>query len=129
MATISGGADKCGWERARIDDGRGIARSGFAKRAVSDAAWDEVGVRASRFVGRLERGSCEVGMLSGMGSDIVGVQERVPDEGREGGCVIKEAVIVSVGGLRMGAEMFVVRHVHATRLWFGPGISQLRALY
>jgi hypothetical protein len=29
-----------------------------------------VGVRASRFVGRLERGSWEVGIDSGIGSDI-----------------------------------------------------------
>jgi len=31
-----------------------------------------VGVRARFFKGRLERGSAEVGMLSGMGSDILG---------------------------------------------------------
>ena len=66
------------------EDGRGISRSGFAKRAVSWLACCKVGVRARRLVGRLERGSWEVGMLSGMGSDIVRGEERERDD-REGG--------------------------------------------
>jgi len=35
------------------------------------AAWAEVGVRARFLVGRLERGSWEVGIDSGIGSDMV----------------------------------------------------------
>jgi hypothetical protein len=52
-------------------EGRRISWSGFAKRASSCAAVWDLGERARFFVGRLERGSAEVGMLSGMGSDIV----------------------------------------------------------
>lgn len=48
-----------------------ISWSGLAKRAVKVAAWAETGVRARFLVGRLERGSCEVGIDSGIGSDIV----------------------------------------------------------
>ncbi len=50
--------------------GGGISRSGWEKRVAREAACALVGVRASRFVGRLERGSCEVGIDSGIGSDI-----------------------------------------------------------
>lgn len=49
----------------------GMGMSGFAKRASSWVAWAEVGVRARRFKGRRERGSEDVGMDSGMGSDIL----------------------------------------------------------
>ena len=52
-------------------EGRGISRSGLAKRAVRDVACWLVGVRARRLVGRLERGSADVGIDSGMGSDIL----------------------------------------------------------
>lgn len=53
-----------------VEVGMGMSRSGLAKRAVTwEACW-EVGVRARRLRGRLERGSWEVGMDSGMGSDI-----------------------------------------------------------
>jgi hypothetical protein len=48
-----------------------ISRSGFANRAESWAACAVEGVRARRLVGRWERGSWEVGMDSGMGSDIL----------------------------------------------------------
>ena len=47
-----------------------ISRSGLAKRAVTCEACWLVGVKARRLVGRLERGSCEVGIDSGIGSDI-----------------------------------------------------------
>ena len=47
------------------------ACSGLAKRAVMFAAVAEVGERARFLRGRFERGSCEVGTASGMGSDIV----------------------------------------------------------
>ncbi len=50
--------------------GSWMSRSGFAKRASTCEACAVTGVRARRFVGRLERGSCEVGIDSGMGSDI-----------------------------------------------------------
>lgn len=50
--------------------GSWISRSGLANREVRDAAWAVVGVRARRLVGRFERGSCDVGIDSGMGSDI-----------------------------------------------------------
>lgn len=43
---------------------------GWAKREVMEAAWALVGVRARRLVGRLERGSWDVGIDSGIGSDI-----------------------------------------------------------
>lgn len=49
----------------------GISRLGLAKSAVTEEAWALTGVRARRLVGRLERGSAEVGIDSGMGSDIV----------------------------------------------------------
>ena len=51
-----------------------ISRSGFAKRAVRVAAWADAGERALRFAGRRERRSKEVGIDSGIGSDMfVGV--------------------------------------------------------
>jgi hypothetical protein len=53
-----------------VDKGSLISWSGFAKRAVRVAAWEETGVRARFLRGRLERGSAEVGILSGIGSDI-----------------------------------------------------------
>lgn len=53
----------------------GMGMSGFAKRASSWDAWAEVGVRARRFKGRRERGSEDVGIDSGMGSDILEVSE------------------------------------------------------
>lgn len=51
-----------------------MSRSGLEKRADSWLACCVVGVRARRLVGRLERGSWEVGIDSGMGSDIVTVE-------------------------------------------------------
>lgn len=48
-----------------------ISRSGCEKRDASDWACAEVGVSARRLVGRLERGSCEVGIDSGIGSDMI----------------------------------------------------------
>ena len=47
-----------------------MSRSGLAKRASTWEACCVTGVRARRLRGRLERGSAEVGMDSGMGSDI-----------------------------------------------------------
>ena len=52
-------------------DGNGMLMSGFAKSASTDVAWASLGVRTRRLRGRRERGSDEVGMDSGMGSDIV----------------------------------------------------------
>lgn len=49
-----------------------ISRSGLANRELTEAACEETGERARRLVGRLERRSCEVGMDSGIGSDICG---------------------------------------------------------
>jgi len=51
-----------------------MLRSGFAKRASTDEACSPRGVRARFFVGRFERGSADVGIDSGMGSDIVAAQ-------------------------------------------------------
>lgn len=51
-------------------EGIRISWSGLAKRASSCAAVWDLGERARFLVGRLERGSAEVGMLSGIGSDI-----------------------------------------------------------
>ena len=51
-------------------EGRWITCSGFANRASSCDAFWERGERARFFVGRLERGSAEVGILSGIASDI-----------------------------------------------------------
>lgn len=52
------------------EDGSGMFWSGFANNASKEAAWEETGVRARFFRGRLERGSEEVGIDSGIGSDI-----------------------------------------------------------
>jgi hypothetical protein len=54
-------------------DGIRISWSGLAKRASSCAAVWDLGERARFLVGRLERGSADVGMLSGICSDIVQV--------------------------------------------------------
>lgn len=57
-----------------VDSGIFISRSGCEKRLVSVAAWRDVGVSVEgriRFVGRWERGSIEVGIDSGIGSDIL----------------------------------------------------------
>jgi hypothetical protein len=54
-----------------LEEGTRISWSGLAKRASSWAAVWERGERARFLVGRLERGSAEVGIDSGMGSDIV----------------------------------------------------------
>lgn len=48
-----------------------ISRSGFANRASTWEACSVRGVRARFFTGRFERGSADVGIASGMGSDIV----------------------------------------------------------
>ena len=53
-----------------------MSRSGLEKRASTDEAWPSRGVRARFFVGRLERGSAEVGIDSGMFSDMVDVVVR-----------------------------------------------------
>ena len=46
--------------------------SGFANKASKEAACEEMGVSRARFLrGRLERGSEEVGIDSGIGSDIL----------------------------------------------------------
>ena len=58
-------------EREESELGIGMSRSGLAKSAVSCVACWLVGVRARRLVGRLERGSWEVGIDSGIGSDII----------------------------------------------------------
>ena len=48
-----------------------ISRSGLEKSAEREAACAEMGVSMARFFrGRLERGSAEVGMDSGIFSDI-----------------------------------------------------------
>jgi hypothetical protein len=52
-------------------DGMRISWSGLANRASSCAAVWDFGERARFLVGRLERGSAEVGIDSGMGSDIL----------------------------------------------------------
>ncbi len=54
-----------------LDEGIWISLSGFAKSASTWLAWAVVGVRAWRLVGRLERGSWDVGIDSGMGSDML----------------------------------------------------------
>lgn len=68
--TISGGAPR----REREDvEGMRMSWSGRAKRASTEAAWAERGVRARFLVARWERGSAEVGMDSGPGADMVAV--------------------------------------------------------
>jgi hypothetical protein len=54
-----------------VDEGRGISWSGLEKRDFRVAACWVVGVRARFLRGRLERGSWEVGIDSGICSDIV----------------------------------------------------------
>lgn len=48
-----------------------MSRSGLEKRASTEAAWADEGVRARRLVGRRERGSADVGMDSGTSADMV----------------------------------------------------------
>lgn len=55
------------------EEGMWMGRSGWAKRAVTWEARAARGVRARFFVGRCERGSAEVGMDSGIGSDMAAV--------------------------------------------------------
>jgi len=69
--------------RAEDEEGMLMAWSGLAKRwEICEAVW-LVGLRARFLRGRLERGSAEVGIDSGMGSDIVRVRGLV--NGRFGG--------------------------------------------
>lgn len=65
--TISGGAPR----RDTDVEGMRMSWSGRAKRASTEAAWEERGVRARFLVARWERGSAEVGMDSGPGADMV----------------------------------------------------------
>ena len=58
-----------------VEEGREISRSGLAKRASTCADCCVVGVRARFLVGRWERRSEEVGMDSGIGSDMLAIQE------------------------------------------------------
>lgn len=70
----------------REEAGRGMSREGLAKRASTS---EERGVRGrARFlIGRRERGSEDVGMDSGIGSDIVAVVVVVvKEECRRCGC-------------------------------------------
>lgn len=62
----------CGALLTAADDGRGMFWSGLAKRAVSEAAWEDVGDRTRFLVARRERGSADVGIDSGPGADILG---------------------------------------------------------
>jgi hypothetical protein len=71
LETISGGSEGF---LASAEPGMWMLRSGFAKRASTWDAWAVRGVRARFLVGRCERGSAEVGIDSGMGSDIVVVE-------------------------------------------------------
>ncbi len=65
-----------------VEEGMGISVSGLEKSAVREAAWAVVGVRARRLRGRWERGSAEVGIDSGMGSDILkGDLSSIADKG------------------------------------------------
>ena len=59
-------------EEDEEDCGTRISWSGFLKRASSCRAVWERGERARFLIGRLDRGSAEVGMLSGMRSDMFG---------------------------------------------------------
>jgi len=68
--------------RAVEEVGMIISWSGLEKRCeIWDAVWD-FGESARFFRGRLERGSAEVGMDSGIGSDIL--------SGVEGSCRIQD---------------------------------------
>ena len=70
--------------------GMRISRSGFAKRASTWEVWRFVpGPPIARFlVGRLEREEIEVGMLSGMFSDIVAGGQYVSRRGKSGMVVV-----------------------------------------
>ena len=63
-----------------------MSRSGFANRASTCEAWASRVVRRRFLVGRFERGSAEVGIDSGIGSDIVVVREWCCDRGC--GCLL-----------------------------------------
>jgi hypothetical protein len=61
----------------RAEVGKSMSRSGFANSASTVCACASRDVRARFFVGRLERGSADVGIDSGIGSDIVVVVDRL----------------------------------------------------
>ena len=52
-------------------EGTLISWSGFANKASREAAWEETGVRARFLRGRFDLGSEEVGIDSGIGSDMI----------------------------------------------------------
>lgn len=75
---MSGGALECCFLEVRLPEtGILISWSGFEKRAEIVAACSLTGVRARRLRGRLERGSWEVGMDSGIGSDMLVFEGRM----------------------------------------------------
>jgi len=87
-----------------------ISWSGLAKRASSCAAVCDLGERARFLVGRLERGSAEVGMLSGMASDIVMVLWIVC----VGLCFVNQYVLWADSGC-CGPEQFLTRVTSASK--------------
>src|SRR5262249_51244460 len=76
LATISGGAGSEGFDWLE-GDGRVIGFCGSRNKFWIWCAWEDEGVLAprARLRGRCERGSAEVGMDSGMGSDILEILE------------------------------------------------------
>ena len=81
------------------DGGSLISWSGFAKSASRVAACAETGVRARFLRGRLERGSADVGIDSGIGSDIFPLSRSISPEcllvaGRV--CVCNVGVVVAM---------------------------------
>lgn len=93
-----------------FEEGMWISRSGFAKRASTWADCAEEGVRARFLVGRCERLSAEVGMDSGIGSDMavwVRVSGRFVRISRRRGGKISSSMIgtkTSAGGERPGSQ-------------------------
>lgn len=82
-----------------------ISREGLAKRVVRAEAWAETGVRARFLRGREVRLSKEVGMDSGIGSDILVGQWSVRCRNRV--CQLDDCVPGSVGSVGCRLRLFV----------------------
>lgn len=108
------------------EEGIGISRSGFEKSAVREAAWAVVGVRARRLRGLWERGSAEVGMDSGMGSDILdGDLSLIADRGRRQVVVRLKGRVVRVSHARTSVGPKISRRFEVRSLFFSLSCREM----
>lgn len=82
---------------ADVEEGREMSVSGLAKRASSCEACAETGVRARRLRGRWERRSYDVGIDSGIGSDILAAKPHEASVEEKLVVKVKESIEVSHG--------------------------------